>query len=627
MHLLKLRRRPRWLLCLGLLLPLAGMTMLRADTDSDRWNLTDLYPDTAAWQQARDGLAGKLAALEPLQGKIGKSPKNLKQALDISFEIQKEGARLWSYASMLSDQDISKPGPQGMKQQLQTQFAEISAKTAWIDPEILELKPSKLEKFLETEPGLRIYARYLEKLEKRRAHTLDKKSEQLLGMVSMLTGDGSTIGSLLRNAEIPWRTVELSDGKELRVDVAGYTKGRSSHNRVDRILSYEAFFGELKDFEQTLATTLASTVKAHVFNSKVRHYDSTLDAALESDEVDPAVYKMLIEEINNSLPSLHRYLKLRARMLGVSDLGYYDLYPSLVPEIDADYTWPKTQQLVLDAFKPLGSDYLERLRGAIDNHWIDVYPRTGKRSGAYVNGSAYDVHPYMLLNHQDDYESASTFAHEAGHMMHSMFSNANQPFPTAFYETFVAEVTSTTNEWLFFRRMLAEAKSDQERLAILGKFLESIRTTVFRQTMFAEFEMAMHKMAEEGKPITAETLDDLYLGLLKKYHGEKEGVCHIDDLYGVEWAFIPHFHYNYYVYTYATSFIAGTAFVDQILSGPEGANRYIDKLLKAGSSKPPVQILKDAGVDMTTPEPIRATVRRMNEVMDQIEEILDRMNH
>ena len=613
---------------LGLVLAMEVWTMTPtlAETEADRWNLADLYPDQEAWQQARESLDGKVDALEPLQGTLGQDASHLKQALDILFEINKAGGRLWSYASMLSDQDTRQSGPQGMKQQLQSQFATISAKTAWIDPEILEIPREKIEAFLAAEPGLAIYRRYLERLEKRRAHTLDKKSEQLLGMASMLTGDGNTIGSILRNAEIPWKTITLADGSELKVDVAGYSRGRASTNRLDRIKTFDAFFSELKAFEQTLATTLAATVKAHVFNARVRHYETTLDAALLSDEIDPAVYGMLVEEINNSLPALHRYLRLRARMLGVSDLGYHDLYPSLVGELDKDYSWATTQEAVFKAFEPLGKDYLAGLQKAIDGRWIDVYPRTGKRSGAYVNGSAYDVHPYMLLNHQDDYESASTFAHESGHLMHSMFSNATQPFPDADYETFVAEVASTTNEWLFFRYNLAHARDDHERLAILGKFLESIRTTVFRQTMFAEFELEMHRMGEQGKPITAASLDELYLRLLRKYYGDAKGVCHIDPIYAVEWAFIPHFHYDYYVYTYATSFIAGTAFVDQILSGEEGARRYIDKLLRAGSSKPPVEILKDAGVDMTTPAPIRTTIRRMNEVMDQMEEILDRIS-
>ncbi len=595
-----------------------------AHDDADRWDLSELYASKQAWEDARNELSKKIEALQPYKGQLTKSAIKLREALDLNSELSKEARRLWSYASMTSDLDTREAGPMGMKQALQAQFAELGTKTSWIDPEIVAIPKKTLDTFFKQDKKLAVHARYIERLLKQKEHLLDTKSEELLAQTALLIGDGNTIGTILRNAEIPWKTITTADGKQVRIDVSGYTKVRASTNRIDRIKAYDAFFSSLKAFEGSLAMTLANTVKSHVFTMKVRNYPSTLDAALETDEVDTSVYKMLVEQINNSLPTLHRYLRLRARMLGVSDLGYYDLYPSLVGEVKADYSWDKTKQLVLEAFAPLGPEYTTLLKEAVDNRWIDVYPATGKRSGAYVNGSAFDVHPYMLLNHQDDYESASTFAHESGHLMHSRLSSKNQPFETAFYETFVAEVTSTTNEWLFFKHMLGRAQDDNERLAILGSFLESVRTTVFRQTMFAEFELEMHRMAEKGQPITAASLDELYIGLLRKYHGEAEGVMKIDPLYAVEWAFIPHFHYNYYVYTYATSFIAGTAFVDQIRSGPEGCDRYINKLLKAGSSKPPVQILKDAGVDMTTPAPFQATVKAMNDVMDQIEMILDR---
>ncbi len=618
------RRRALFATLVAAALVLTLSTPLLAANDADRWNLTELYPSVDAWEAARAQVTKDIEQLTPYRGKLGKSAANLKAALDLNSSISREARRLWSYASMSSDLDTRESGPMGMKQVLGAQFAELGAKTAWIDPEVSAMGQKKVQNFMKQDKGLAIYARYFEKLDKQKAHILDAKSEKLLAQTALLTGDGNTIGTILRNAEIPWKTITLANGEDVLIDVAGYSKVRTSSNRLDRIKAYDAFFSELKAFEGTLATTLGNTVKSHLFNIKVRDYPTTLDAALESEEVDTSVYRMLIQEMNKSLPTLHRYLRLRARMLGVSDLGYHDLYPPLVGEIDADYSWEQTKELVLGAFAPMGEEYVSLLREAVDNRWIDVFPAKGKRSGAYVNGSAYDVHPYMLLNHQDNYESASTFAHESGHLMHSRLSSQAQPYPTAFYETFVAEVTSTTNEWLFFKYMLDRAETDKERLAILGSFLESVRTTVFRQTMFAEFELAMHEMVEAGRPITADSLDELYLGLLKKYHGHDEGVMKIDDLYAVEWAFIPHFHYNYYVYTYATSFIAGTAFVDQIRGSEEGRDRYMNKLLRAGSSKPPVQILKDAGVDMTTPAPFQATVKAMNAVMDQIEEILDR---
>jgi oligoendopeptidase F len=379
----------------------------------------------------------------------------------------------------------------------------------------------------------------------------------------------------------------------------------------------------LAQYQQSLATTLASTVKGHYFNAKVRQYGDTLEAALSRNEVDPAIYKTLVREVNEALPVLHRYLRLRARMLKIPDLQYHDLYPSLVGEVKGEYSWDKTVRVVLDSFAPMGTQYVDHLREACEQGWIDVYPAEGKRSGAYVTGGAYDVHPYMLLNHRDDYDSASTFAHEAGHLMHSLLSNQAQPYPLANYVIFVAEVASTTQQWLFFRHTLANAESRQEKLAILGDFLELFRLTVFRQTMFAEFERSMHELVENGSPVTSESLNRIYLRLLRRYHGHDLGVCSIDEQYQTEWAFIPHFHRNYYVYSYATSFIAAAAFHDQILTGDNGGvERYIDNLLRAGRSKTPAVILKDAGVDMTSVVPFKAAMKSMSEIMDQIEELL-----
>jgi len=589
------------------------------------WDLTDLYPDNQAWEQARQEVPAMLGRLEPLRGTLGQDASKLKQTLDLYFDMRRSLNRLAVYASLLSDSDTREQGPQGMKQTVLQMQAEFNAKTAWIDPEVLSLPADTIRAYLATEPGLAAYRRHLEKLEKKRLHTLGSDAEEILGLATLLDDGGQTIGGLLLDAEIPWQTITLADGSELRVDPSGYTKGRSSSNRLDRIRSYDVFYRQLDAFQQTLAAALATTVKEHVYKAQARKYEGSLDRSLSEVEVDPAVYRMLIAEVNSSLPALHRYLKLRARMLGVSDLGYHDLYPPLVGSVEDVYPWERSKQLVLEAFAPMGLEYVAYMRHALESRWVDVYPRTGKSSGAYMAGSAYDVHPYMLLNHQDDYLSASTLAHEAGHMMHSALSSKAQPYAMSDYETFVAEVASVTAEWLFFKHSLTLADNDQQRLAILGNFLEAMRTTVFRQTMFAEFELEMHEMVERGEPITGESLSRAYLELLRRYHGHHQGVCRIDDLYQVEWAFIPHFHYNFYVYSYATSFIAATAFQEQILSGENGGvERYVSQLLEAGASKPPTEILRDAGVDMTTPAPIRAFVAAMNDIMDQIEEILDR---
>jgi oligoendopeptidase F len=589
------------------------------------WNLTDLYPDDAAWEKAKTEVPGLLAAVEPYRGHLGDSAASLASGFEALYRLRKETARLGTYASLLSDMDTRKPGPQGMKQAISQLRADVRARTAWFDPELLALPPTRLDSLLASEPRLTPYRRHLERLAAKRPHTLDARGEEIMGLESALDDDGDTVAGLLLDAEIPWPTITLSDGSSLRVDVAGYSRGRALPSRVDRVATYTAFYGELSSFQQALAASLATTVKGHNIKARVRSYPSTLEASLAESEVDPAVYEMLVREVNASLPTLHRYLKLRARMLGVGDLAYFDLYPSLVKDVQDNYPWPAATETVLAALQPMGSDYVDYLRRAFAGGWVDVYPREGKRSGAYMAGSAYDVHPYMLLNHLDDYDSTSTLAHEAGHMMHSAYTNRAQAYPTADYETFVAEVASVTNEWLLFDYTLEHASSDDEKLAILGQFLESARTTVFRQTMFAEFELAIHRMIESGRPLTSESLGAAYLELLRRYHGHDQGVCRIDDAYATEWAFVPHFHYNYYVYAYATSFIAANAFSENILTGTHGgAQGYVDRLLKAGSSKPPVQLLKDAGVDMTTPAPFQSMMRAMNRIMDQMEEILGR---
>ncbi len=612
------------LLLAALLLGLAVAATARAGSELT-WDLSDLYPDDAAWDTARAEVPAMLTALEPYRGRLGESAANLRAALELVYRLRKDTARLDVYANLLSDMDTRRPGPQGMKQAIGLLRAEVRERTAWVDPEILALPPARVHQLLAEDAGLAPYRRHLERLDARRPHTLDARGEEIMGMATMLEGDGDTASGLLLDAEIPWPTVTLADGSPLVVNVAGYTRGRALPARADRIRTYEAFYGQLAGFQQTLAASLASTVKNHHFRAKVRHYDNTLEAALAESEVDPAVYDLLVREVNDALPTLHRYLRLRARMLGLSDLAYHDLYPSLVADVADSYPWPRATAVTLEALAPLGADYTGYLEQAFQRGWVDVYPRDGKKSGAYMAGSAYDVHPYMLLNHQDDYDGTSTLAHEAGHMMHSALTNRAQQYPTSDYETFTAEVASVTNEWLLFDHSLKHAQNDDERLAILGQFLESARTTVFRQTMFAEFERTMHRMVEEGRPLTSESLSTAYLELLRRYHGHDQGVCRVPEAYAVEWAFIPHFHYNYYVYAYATSFIAAAATSDNILTGANGgAQRYVDGLLRAGSAKPPVEILKDAGVDMTTPAPARTMMRKMNEIMDQIEEILSR---
>jgi oligoendopeptidase F len=473
------------------------------------------------------------------------------------------------------------------------------------------------------EPRLEIYAHPLDDILRRAPHTLDSDREKLLASTNLLAGTPATVYNILTGAELPWPTVTLADGREVRIDQAAYTKYRAAPNREDRKKVYEAFWGKWAEFEQTMGVALYAELKKDLFYGQVRNYPSCLARALDADNVPETVYRTLIDTANANLPTLHRYLKLRGRMLGIDDLRYHDLYPPLVAS-DRVFPIEKGKRLVLEAVRPLGDDYAAIVETGFGNRWMDTYPRPGKRSGAYSSSGAYDVHPYVLMNYNDDYESVSTLAHEWGHAMHGNLANEAQPFPTAHYAIFVAEVASTFNEALLLEHVLKNAESDEERLYYLGSALEGLRMTFFRQTMFAEYELEIHELVERGEALSGERFTALYAELLERYHGHDAGVVTIDDAYALEWAYIPHFYYDFYVYKYATSIAAGSLFAREILDGKAGArDRYLE-VLRAGGSKYPYDMLREAGVDLATPAPYEALIARMNAIMDQIEVILEK---
>jgi len=367
-----------------------------------------------------------------------------------------------------------------------------------------------------------------------------------------------------------------------------------------------------------------SNVQTSVFYARARNYETSLESSLDGPNIPVSVYHKLIEGVGRNLATFHRYLKLRKRMMRVPDLHYYDLYAPLVPSVDAKYPVDAAKTNILAALAPLGREYADVTHQSFTRRWIDMYPSEGKRAGAYSNGGAYDVHPYMLLNYNGKYDDMSTLAHELGHTMHSYFSNKTQPYALCNYTIFVAEVASTFNEGLLMDYMLKQIKDDATRLSLLGNHLESFKGTVFRQTQFAEFELRMHEMVEKGQPLTGDALSKLYDDIVKKYYGHSQGICIVDDYIANEWAMIPHFYNSYYVFQYATSFTASSALSEKVLAGESGVtDRYL-KFLSAGRSKYPIDLLKDAGVDMTSDEPLELTVKKMNRVMDEMEKLLDR---
>jgi oligoendopeptidase F len=590
--------------------------------DKYKWNLADIYPDVSAWRAAKEKLSAELPKIRSYQGTLGKSSQAMADALEHMSRLDKELSRLYVYASMLADQDTRESGPQGMQQEMQQLAASFGAQAAYIEPEILKIGGTTIDTFIAREPRLEIYTFYLRDIARRAPHTLSDTEEKILADAAPLAQSASNIYGILSNADFPYATVTLSDGKSIKVDQSGFGEFRASANRADRQKVMSTFFTSLGGFSRTFGTTMNSSVQKAIFYSKARKYPTTLEMSLDAANIPTTVYTRLVDGVNKNLPAFHRYLRLRKRMMGVEQLHYYDLYAPLVASVDLKYSPEEAQKHVLASLAPVGPDYASVVQRAFNERWIDLFPNEGKRSGAYSNGGAYDVHPYMLINYLGQYNDMSTLTHELGHTMHSYYSNKVQPYPLAGYPIFVAEVASTFNEALLIEHMLGQIKDAPTRLSLLGNYLENIKATVFRQTQFAEFELRMHEMAQKGQPLTGDALAKLYLDITKKYYGHDQGVAIVDDYIAHEWSYIPHFYRDFYVFQYATSFTASSALAEKVMAGDEAAKKRYLTFLSSGGSNYPIDLLKEAGVDMTTDEPLDLTIKKMNEVMDEMEKLL-----
>jgi oligoendopeptidase F len=592
------------------------------------WDLKDLYPSVAAWKEAKGKVLVRMGEIGAFKGKLGDSAGSLYGGLLTLMEVKKETVRLFVYAMQLCDQDTRVAENSALRQEADQLMTTLAAASSFVEPEILALDRSKVEGFLKAEPKLVPYRPYLDDILRRKSHTRSPEVEKVLAQASSMALAPDNIYSTFTGADLPYPEVTLSTGEKVRLDVSGYARHRGSAVREDRIKVFQSFWKAMSAFEGTFGQGLYGHISTHIFNRDARNYASCLDAALDENAIPTAVYTRLVEDVHANLPTLHRYLSLRKRMMGVDSLRYEDLYAPIVKEMEAAYTPEQAAALTMEALAPLGEPYVAVLKKGFDERWVDWYPSPGKRSGAYCEGAAYDVHPYQLLNFNGAYDDVSTLAHESGHAMHYYLSNKKQPYVTSEHATFVAEVASTLNESLLFRYSLNRAKTDEERLFLLGERLDGFRTTLFRQTLFAEFELRIHEMAEKGEPVTGEALHKLYLDLVRTYYGHDRGLCSVDDLYGAEWTFIHHFYYNFYVYQYATSLAASTYISrmmreERAVEPPQTKARdaYM-RLLSAGCSKYPIDLLKDAGVDMTTSAPFKAAMDEMNEIMGQMEAIL-----
>ncbi len=617
--------------CLMFILLFTVITATAGDTGKTRdqieekykWDLTHLFKSNDDWSASKAELEGMIAEIGKYKGNLGKSADQLYECLELTSNTWKKYALLSGYASKLSDQDTRESEPMGMTQKMGQIRTKLSAASSYIDPEILTIEAKTIEKFMKKKPELKEYAHYIDDIQRLKPHTRSGEVEEVISQAGLMSVTPYDIYGIFKNADMPRPEVKLADGEKVRLDDAAYTLYRAGDDRDMRKNVFEEFFGAYKQYERSFGTQLYSQVKRDMFYKNVRNYKSSLESALNANNIPVEVYKNLIQSVHENLATLHRYLELRKKMLGIDELHYYDMYPSLVKEVDLSYTVEEAQDVIKNALQPLGSDYIATLNEAFNNRWIDMFPNTGKRSGAYSSGSAYDVHPYILMNYNGKYDDVSTLAHELGHTMHSYYSNKNQTYINSRYPIFLAEVASISNEALLMDYVLGKIKDPQERLSILGNQLETFRTTLFRQTQFAEFELKIHEKAEKGEALTGEDLTKLYLDILKTYYGHEKGVTVIDNLYGIEWAYIPHFYYNFYVFQYSTSLCAATAVAEKILDEGSGMReKYVKEFLSAGGSDYAIPILKNIGVDMTTIEPYELAFAKMNKIMDEIEAIL-----
>ncbi|MFS0849582.1 oligoendopeptidase F [Novosphingobium panipatense] len=590
-----------------------------APSGSAQWDLTDLYPNPEAWEAARKATVAALPRLAAYRDSFGSSAASMAKALSDISDVSRNFARVAVYASLRADEDVRISANQERTAQVRDLYAAFGQATAWIAPETLKLGRETVESYIAADQTLATrFAYSLRQTLREAEHTLDAKGEALLAAASSPLSGPETIREQLFASDIPWPEVTLSDGRKQVLNAQGYTLTRDAPNREDRKKVFDAFYGQMGKFENSLGAAMAAKLKGDVFEARARNYKSSLDMALSPRAVPESVYRTLVAETNAGLPQLHRSFQLRRRMLNLPDIHYYDIYPPLV-SLDRKFTLQDMRNITLKAVEPLGPDYVKRLSTATAGRWMDPFPRPGKRPGAYMSGSAYDVHPYLLLNLGENYEGLSTYAHEWGHAMHSLLASSSQPYDLAGYPIFTAEVASTCNEVLLTEYMLKQARTKEEKIYYLGMRLENMRGTFFRQAMFAEFELKMHEMAEAGEGLSGESLTRVYLDLLKRYHGPD---FVIDEPYAIEWAYIPHFYSTFYVYQYATSISAGTWFGHSILNGGKAQReRYLD-VLRAGGSADPVDILRKSGLDMTSPDPYRQLVADFKKTIDEIEGLL-----
>ncbi len=581
------------------------------------WRLEDIYDDEAKWEEDLNKLSEVSDKIASYAGKLGNGAKVLLELMDQLEVLDLLISRIHGYAHMREDQDTGNSKYQAMKQRAMSGYTNAMEKAAYINPEIIALSDEQLDAYYKEESGLEKYRITINDTRRLKDHMLNAEMEQLLASAVELQGAAQKSYGMLSNADLKFPSVKDSEGKEVQLSNGRFVPTQMSKDRQLRKDSFEAFYGRYEEFKNTWAAMYDGELKGRIFEAKARKYNSAFEAAVDHNDVSPKVCDSLFESIHDNMDKMHRYVTLRKKLLGVDELHMYDVYVPMLPEFDMKVTYEEAKELSLKALAPLGEDYLEIVKQAYANRWIDVVENEGKRGGAYSSG-VYGVHPYMLLNYNETLDDVFTLVHEMGHSMHTWYSEKTQNIMDSEYKIFVAEVASTTNEVLLYHYMKDHAKSQEEKAFIINHFLDSFKGTMFRQTMFEEFERKTCEMAEAGEPITAESLYEVYINLNRQYFG-KDMIS--DPQIGWEWCRIPHFYYNFYVYQYATSFAAAVAIADRILKEGAPAVEQYKKFLSSGCTQDPVSLLKIAGVDLTTRKPIDAALAVFGEAIDEMESL------
>jgi oligoendopeptidase F len=584
-----------------------------------KWRTQDIYPSDQDWERDFNRLQEMAPKLEQFRGKLGESPETMLNCFRTRDEIEILLGKLSLYASLKSDEDTRIAKYQAMRERIGNLAVQIHQMESFIQPEIVALPEETIHTFLRQNPELAVYRHYLEDILRTKPHILSQEGEQILAMAGDLARTPYTVFSMFNNADIKFPTVTDEEGKSVELTKGNFSVFMRSANRQVRQEAYQKFYQTYQQWTNTLSASLSGAIKRDIFYARARKYHSALEAALDSDNIPTQVYENVIQTMNHNLQPMHRYISLRKKVLGLDAVRPYDLYVPLVPEVKWKIPYPEAVSTILKALEPLGEEYVQVVREGFNSGWLDVYENQGKRSGAYSSAVYGAPHPYMLLNYHDQLEDMFTVAHEMGHSMHSYYTIKNQPFIYSDYTIFVAEVASTLNEALLMHYLLQHTTDKNRKLYLLNHYIDQIRGTVYIQAIFAEFEKRIHELAEQGEALTAETMNDIARDIYTRYYGPDFAM---DSLYQINWARIPHFYYNFYVYQYATGFSAATALSRKILSGDEQARQAYLRFLTRGNSDYSINLLKDAGVDMTSPEPIEAVAQLFQDLLGEMEQLL-----